>query len=364
MAINDKTFDTVVNIIIRLVFLFLLVAWCFQILTPFVNPVIWALLLAVVLDGVYSGLANKLGGRKKLSATIITLILLAVVIIPSYMFFESIIGGIKDIGTAMESGTLKVPPPTDQVKDWPLIGEKTYNAWLLASQNLEGAIDTYSEQISSLGSKLLSSIAGLAGGIFQFILASIIAGILMASSESGANFAKKLFIKIVGERGEEFLDISTLTIRNVAKGILGVALIQAFFFGVGLMLAGVPYAGLWALVVMILAIVQLPPTFVSVPVIIYLFSVDSALAATLWTIYFVVIGASDNFLKPILLGKGAPVPMLVIFLGAIGGFIATGFVGLFIGAIVLSLGYKLFETWLDEDKVNKVNEVTESMEES
>ena len=264
------------------------------------------------------------------------------------MFLETVVNGAKEIGSAMEEGTLKVPPPTDQVKDWPLIGEKTYNAWTLASQNLESALEKYAEQIANLGKSIASSIVGLAGSIFQFILASIIAGIFLASSESGSTFARKFFGKIVGARGDEFTNISALTIRNVAKGILGVALIQAFLFGIGFILAGIPYAGLWALVVLIIAIVQLPASIVTIPVVIYLYSVDSALAATLWTVFFIIVGLSDNVLKPILLGKGAPVPMLVVFLGAIGGFMVSGFVGLFIGAIILSLGYKLFMTWLDE----------------
>ena len=119
--------------------------------------------------------------------------------------------------------------------------------------------------------------------------------------------------------------------------------------GIGFILAGVPYAGVWALIVMILAILQLPPLIVILPVVIYLFSANSTLFASLWTVYLLLAGASDNILKPILLGKGAPVPMLVIFLGVIGGFMLSGFIGLFTGAIILSLGYKLFITWLDGD---------------
>ena len=155
----------------------------------------------------------------------------------------------------------------------------------------------------------------------------------------------------MGERGDEFAEISNVTIKNVAKGILGVAIIQSTLAGIGFILAGVPYAGLWALICLILAIIQIGPALVIIPVIIYLFSTMGLLGAILWTVYFVVVMISDNFLKPILLGKGAPVPMLVIFLGTIGGFITSGFVGMFIGAIILSLGYKLFITWLDEEAV-------------
>jgi predicted PurR-regulated permease PerM len=268
------------------------------------------------------------------------------IIVPSYIFLDSVVDGIKDMGTALSEGTATVPPPKENVKDWPMIGEKIYDSWLLASQNLEGAIERYSEQVSSLGHKMLSSIVGLTGGILQFIISSIIAGVLLASYESSASFTKVFFKKIIGDRGEEYAKISADTIRNVGKGILGVALIQSFLFGLGLVFAGVPYAGLWALLVLVMAIIQLPPTLVAIPIVVYLFNGDSMLSATLWSIYLLIIGGSDNFLKPILLGRGASVPMLIVFLGAIGGFVVAGFVGLFIGAIILTLGYKLFVLWL------------------
>ena len=140
-----------------------------------------------------------------------------------------------------------------------------------------------------------------------------------------------------------------LTIRNVAKGILGVAFIQFVLMGASLVFANVPFAGLWALLVLLFAIVQLPVGIVAIPVIIYLYSAREPLPATLWSVLILLFSMSDNILKPWLMGKGAPVPMLVIFLGAIGGMIMSGFIGLFTGAIVLSLGYKLVTLWLGEN---------------
>ncbi|MBA7584652.1 hypothetical protein ES708_26609 [subsurface metagenome] len=134
---------------------------------------------------------------------------------------------------------------------------------------------------------------------------------------------------------------------NVAKGVLGVAIIQSILLGIIFILAGVPYAGLWALLCLFFAVIQVGPIVVTIPVIIYLFASIDPWLAFIWTILIVLASLLDNFLKPILMGKGAPVPMLVIFLGAIGGFIASGFIGLFIGAIILSLGYKLYLGWLE-----------------
>jgi predicted PurR-regulated permease PerM len=160
--------------------------------------------------------------------------------------------------------------------------------------------------------------------------------------------SKKFFKKLVGKRGDEFSDISEKTIRNVVKGVFGVAVIQSILSGIVFMLAKVPYAGLWALLILILAIIQLGPALVIIPVIIYLFSAISPISATIWTVVLIAVMLSDNILKPYLMGKGSPVPMLVIFLGSIGGMMSFGFLGLFFGAIILSLGYKLYSGWLTE----------------
>ena len=159
---------------------------------------------------------------------------------------------------------------------------------------------------------------------------------------------RKLTHRLAGEKSDEIIHIAGVSIRNVAKGILGVAFFQFIAAGTVFMLAKVPFAGLWALAVLVLAILQLPAVIVILPVIIYLFSVKALLSAILWAIALVVIGASDNVLKPLLMGKGSPVPMLVIFIGAIGGFIFSSFTGMFTGAIVLSVCYNLMVHWIGE----------------
>ena len=171
----------------------------------------------------------------------------------------------------------------------------------------------------------------------------------MANATGGGNLVRDLFVSLAGECGSEFADISTITIRNVVKGILGVAIIQALLAGMGFMIAGVPGAGIWAFLCIFLAIIQIGIAPVVIPVIIYMFYNADTLTAALLMVWLILVMLSDNFLKPVLLGRGAPVPMLVIFLGSIGGFISMGFIGLFIGAVVLSLGFKLFQAWLESD---------------
>jgi predicted PurR-regulated permease PerM len=190
---------------------------------------------------------------------------------------------------------------------------------------------------------------GTTMGLLQFTLSIIIAGILMANAKGGGNFIRELFVSLAGERGNDFADISNVTIRNVVKGILGVAIIQGLLAGAGFMVAGVPVAGVWAFLCVFLAIIQIGIAPVALPVIIYMFYRADTLTAGLLAVWLILVMLSDNFLKPILLGRGAPVPMLVIFLGSIGGFISMGFIGLFVGAVILSLGFKLFQAWLETD---------------
>jgi predicted PurR-regulated permease PerM len=182
-------------------------------------------------------------------------------------------------------------------------------------------------------------------------LATILSGVFLAYASSAGNWIKTLFNRLMGSSNFDMAEISALTIRNVVKGILGVAIIQSTMAAIGFIVVGIPGAAIWVLCCLILAIVQIGTLPVAIPVIIWAWSAESTLSATLFTIWMIVVSISDNILKPILLGKGAPVPMLVVFLGAIGGFILSGFIGLFTGAVVLSLGYKLFEVWLNEPRV-------------
>jgi predicted PurR-regulated permease PerM len=350
--------EIAVDIFIRLGLLILLVAWCFQLVQPFSSVILWGIILALALAPLYKAINKKIGNRPKLTSLIIILCGVLILIIPSWLFLDSTIEGAKELNARLETGTLTIPPPSEQVENWPLIGETVYDGWSQASVNIEAFLAKYRNEIRDIGKSIVSGFLGVGGSILQFILAIVIAGVLLATKGT-EEVALKVFNKLVGSRGKEFAQIVSKTVGNVTKGVLGVALIQAALVGIGFLLAGVPYAGIWALIVMILAILQLPPLIIILPISLYLFSENSMLYASLWTAYLVLAGASDNFIKPILLGKGAPVPMVVIFLGVIGGFMLSGFIGLFTGAIVLSIGYKLAIEWLENNEGgDSSNEVT------
>lgn len=346
---NQITTKNIYDIIIRLALLALIITWSLMIIFPFVSILLWAFILALALMPLQSQLSSVLKNRPKLAATLIVLGGMIVIIVPGWLFLDSIIGGARDMKSSFDAGTLSVPPPSEKVKSWPLIGNAVYTTWNSAAMSLEQTISQYKEQIISYGTTLVRALMGTLSGGLQLIASLIIAGFLLVIPGVGLSI-RKFFRRIDDEKGDEFADVAVKTVGNVVKGVLGVAFIQALIIGIGFLLAGVPYAGLWTLLVLMLAILQIPPTLVVIPVIIYLFSVLNTVPAILWSVFLFLGGMSDNVLKPILLGKGAPVPMLVIFLGVVGGFMLSGFIGLFTGAIVVSIGYKLLVSWINESK--------------
>ncbi len=343
----DHILATAVDLIVKIGVLLVLIFFCLRILSPFVHILLWAIIIAIIVYPLYEKMGRYFGKRKKMASLMITVLVLAILLVPSFWLLSSLVDGLSHLGADFSDGTFDIPPPSTQVAEWPIIGNWIYDNWLAASQNLGQAVQEYLPEIKSIGQKLLGSLAGTGVGILQFALSIIIAGILLAYSEDASRSGKKFFSRLAGDRGAEFAEVSERTVRGVATGVIGVALIQSILIGVAMLLVGVPIAGVWIVITLILAIAQLPMLLVIIPMIIWLFAFKEPLPAVLWSIYLLVAGVSDNILKPILMGKGATVPMLVIFLGAIGGFIVYGFLGLFLGAIILALGYKLYLTWLD-----------------
>ena len=317
-----------------------------MILYPFVSIILWGLIFALAFEPLHNSLKKFMGGKSRLASFIIVLVSLTIIIIPSWFFMDAIVEELKELKSSFQNKNMIISPPSERVRSWPLVGDPIYDIWQSASVNLEQTIVKYKEPLVDLGRKLANGILSAVGGIFQMMVSLIIAGILLTIGGAGESI-RKFFRKLAGDRGDEFADITKKTVANVVRGVLGVALIQATLIGIGFLLAGVPYAGLWTLVVFLFAVLQLPPTLVVIPVAVYLFSEKEMLPAILWSVYLVLGGISDNIIKPILLGKGAPVPMLVIFIGVVGGFIFSGFIGLFTGAIVMSIGYKLFIGWIN-----------------
>lgn len=347
---NNSVFD----VTIRLFVLLLIIAWCLLIMYPFVNIILWSLILAMAMHPLHNTLANKMGGRFKLASVIIVLSIFAVIFVPIGFLIGSLVDEVKELKVHYDNGELSIPPPTEKVKEWPIIGPTIYETWQTASVDIEQILVKYQDQLTEIGSTIGKGILGAVSSIIQIFAALIIAGILLIFRGTGEEI-RKFFRKLAGNRGDEFADVTLKTVGNVVKGILGVALILALLHGIVFMVAGVPYAGIWTLLVFILGVLQIPLFFITLPIIIFMFATKELIPAIMWTILMIIVGFSDNILKPILLGKGAPVPMLVVFIGVIGGFILSGFIGLFTGAIIMSVGYKLFVGWINSNNEMETN---------
>lgn len=349
-ANGGLTGNPVIHYAIQLLALALLVIWCFRIVEPFITPIVWGSVLAIALYPLHNALSGKLRNRNALSAIIITLLLILMILGPAVWLLFATVDEFKALGEAYRTGTLNIPPPPENVKDWPVVGKTVYDYWTNASINMTALIGEHTEAVKAVLLQLFDLLKNTATGLVMFFLSIIIGGFLLAYAKPAGQFAHDLLVRIVGKAGESMTESAELTVRNVAKGVLGVAVIQSLLAGIGFVLAGIPLAGLWILVCLVLAIIQIGLLPVSVGVIIYIWGHGDTLTASLLTAWMIFVGVIDNVLKPILLGKGAPAPMLVVFLGAIGGFIMSGFIGLFTGAIILTLGYKLIMGWLVAEK--------------
>ncbi|HCL83431.1 MAG TPA: hypothetical protein DIC22_05615 [Chitinophagaceae bacterium] len=344
-AIRSKQ---IIHIALQLLALAFLIGWCFQILDPFFTPLIWGAILAVSLYPLHQRLKKIMKGNGVLAAVLMTAFLLGL-----FIFIGGWLGirtgaEIKNEITALQEGTIKIPPPPESVKHWPVVGRKAYQIWTQLTNGVENVIQKYPEEVKAAGSYLVRLLATAGKGLVMFIISIIISGVFLSYSEQSADFARKFFDRIMDHAKFDVSATTAVTIRNVVKGILGVAFIQSLCAGIGFFIAGIPYAGIWTLLCLVLAIIQIGILPVSLGVLIYIWTTGNTTTAILLTIWMIPVGFLDNILKPILMGKGAPVPMLIIFLGALGGFMYSGFVGLFTGAVILSLGYRLFNAWLHD----------------
>jgi len=343
---NEAFMKRSVGAAMRIGFVVMLFILSFGILKPFLAPVVWGIIFAVGIYPLHKKFAKVLGNRAKLSAVLISLIGISIIVVPSVLFTSSTVESVSKTVDAIEDETLEVPPPNEKVKDWPFIGERTYEFWSSANKNLNSTLQKYEPQLKELAPKLTKAITSAVGSILLFVIALIIAGALLLFAEPGEKAANQIFKTFVGEKGEDFTKLSIGTIRSVVAGVIGIAVIQTLFLSIGMFVIHVPAAGIIAIVVLIVTIIQLPPILIMLPVIIYVFSFADTVPAVIFTVWAVFWSIADMFLKPMFLGKGVDVPMLVVLLGAIGGMMMGGPVGLFVGSVALALAYKILMAML------------------
>ena len=350
-AASEKALSRgLLDVLIRAGLVAVLVISCYHVFRPFLDLILWSLILAVTLYPLQRRLKGLLGNKEGRTATLIVVIAIGILIVPIYLLGTSMAASVGHAVTMVKSGSFHVPPPDESVASWPLVGKRLYGFWQQAATDLTSLMQKFKPQIKDVGLILLGKVADVAMGLLMFIVALAIAGIFMAYGQSGHRSAVQAASRIFGGgKGPHIAKLCTATIRAVAQGVVGIAFIQMLLLGVAFVVMGIPGAGLLALAVLLFGILQLPVSLITLPVIVFVFVTKGASVATIvFAIYVFIAGLVDNVLKPLLLGRGVDVPMPVVLIGALGGMITNGIIGLFIGPVILAVGYQLFWQWVME----------------
>jgi predicted PurR-regulated permease PerM len=354
---RDELMTTWVDLTIRLAVLALLLYWSFFLILPFIEIAIWSVVLTVALYPVYDWIVKRLGGRRRLAAVLLTLLNLLIVIGPATWLALGLIDSLRTLSNQIDFSVLALPPPPIAIKSWPLIGEPIYQFWELASTNLQEAFTQIAPHLKPLGGVLVQIAAGAGTGTIKFFVAIIVAGFLFSPAPAMAEALRSLSRTIAAERGMKFVTIAGATIRAISRGVIGISVLQAILVGLGLLAVGIPAASLITSAVLILGIMQIGPSIVIIPLIIWSWMTMQTTTALLFTAYMVPVSLLDNVLRPLVFGRGLDTPMLVILIGVIGGTISYGITGLFLGPIVLAVLWDLLSAWIKEHEDAERNQV-------
>ena len=347
---HDQFTATWVELTIRLGVLGLLLYFSFTLVSPFISIAIWSAVLTVALYPAYDWIVNLLGGRRRLAAALFTLFSLLVVIGPATWLVLGLIDSLRILSEHLDLSALVLPPPRETVKSWPLIGDQIYQFWDLASNNLKAALAKIAPHLKPIGSSLLQIAADAGTGAIKFFIAIIIAGFLYSPGPSLVDAIRKFSRRLASGRGEEFVQLAGATIRAVSRGVIGISALQALLAGLGLLIAGIPGASLITSAVLILGIIQIGPSIVLIPLIIWSWTVMETTTALLFTAYMIPVNLLDNALRPLVMGRGLQAPVLVILIGVIGGTMSYGLTGLFLGPIILAVIWELLVAWSSEQE--------------
>jgi len=337
-----------VNLFIRLGLIFLLILWCYEIIKPFIIPLMWGGIIAIAVYPLYQKLCEVTNQKSLLSATFIAVGLMGLVILPMVLLTSSSIDVVRLISDYLDSGKVELPAIQPLLAKIPLMG--TYLQELVVTKDIETIFQKLSPVFQTVGKQLLSLSASFGAMLLQTMVAIVIAALFLYQADTARQWSDNLSKKIADEKGLVLSSLAVSTVSNVAQGILGVAIIQAMLSGAGMMLAAVPGTGFWTMAVLVVATIQLPPMLILLPVAIYLFYSSTLFVAIAFLVLAIVISIIDTPLRAFLMGRDSKTPILIIMMGAIGGMLAFGIIGLFVGAVVLSVGYELLKSWLADSQ--------------
>jgi len=335
---------TTIDLAIRLGFIGLLGYFSFHVIAPFLRIGLWSAVLAVALYPLFDWLAGRLTPR--LAAALVALLCLIIVVGPVTWLGFGMIGGVRSLLTLLEAGQPAIPLPSESVKGWPLVGERLHQMWSLAATNIKVALTEVAPMLKPVGGKLLDIAQGVFLGLLELLVSIVVAGCLFTRGPQLVDALSAFLGRVLSHRGKELVQLAGATIRNVSRGVVGIALLQALLAGAGFLAAGIPAAGVLTFVALVLGIVQIGPGILFIPIVVWSWTAMETTHALIFTAYMIPIGLIDNVLKPFLMARGLVTPMPVIMVGVIGGTIAYGIVGLFFGPIVLSVAWAVMVAWV------------------
>jgi predicted PurR-regulated permease PerM len=345
---SSTMFDTV----LRIGLVAILIYACARIVLPFAFILMWSAILAVILYPLHLRLARRLGDRG--AALLIGLIGVAVILGPMVIVVTSLATSLYSLISSVQSQDVALPPPPLWLDGAPLVGKKLTEIWTLVATNLPAALAKYGHLMSGPLAWAASFAGSLAIAELSFVVSFAIAAVLVVYGGGGAAFAQRFLERVTSSqaRAVQLVALTATTIRGVALGVIGVALIQSVLLGVGFFAIGIQAAGPLTLLALLLGVMQVPLILLTLPVVGYVFATEPTQAAIIFLIWNVIVGLSDNILRPLMLGRGVEVPMPVILIGVIGGMIVDGLVGLFVGPVLLAVSYVLLLEWLRQNPVD------------
>jgi predicted PurR-regulated permease PerM len=340
---------------LAILFIALLIGASLWILSPFLPAVVWAMTLVIATWPIMLRVQRWLWNSRGLAVTVMTVILLLLFVLPFWLAIGTIVEHSTQILDAASSVTsMTMPPPPAWLADVPLVGARASQAWQDAS---DAGVPAILQKVRPYTGMITAWFVGAVGSfgmvVVQFLLTVAVSAIMFVSGEKAAASVLRFGRRLAGERGEAVARLAGQAIRGVALGVVVTALVQTAIGAAGLFIAGVPYASLLSAVMFMLCIAQIGPGLVLIPAIIWMYySGESGSATVLLVIGIVAIGI-DNFIRPILIRKGADLPLLLILAGVIGGLIAFGLIGIFIGPTVLAVSYTLLDAWIAEGEAGE-----------
>jgi predicted PurR-regulated permease PerM len=332
--------------------LVLLLIGCYLVIRPFLTAFLWGAIIAVSTRGLYHRVLRLVGARRKLAAALTSFSLVAVLLVPIAVLALKVVTAVPPLGARLdEMLQTGLHEPPSWLAGVPLVGKAADAQWRTFAadpERLREALRPYWKPIKDF---VITAVGGLSLGILEFLLALIVAGLLYVQGEGVAAVADRVAFRLGGESGRRQLGVVRSTIQGVFKGLLGTCAVQAILAMIGFWIAGVPRPFVLGMGTFFLSVVPGGPAILWIPAALWLNGKGStgwAIFMTLWGL--IIVGGSDNIVRPLLIGRGVEAPMAVIFLGVIGGILTFGFLGLFIGPTLLSIGYNLFQEWMEEAK--------------